>query len=274
MNLLLSGLIVVATTAIAVGALLLLRRRAPHGGHFVDTSRAAGVFGILATSFAVLLAFVVFFAFGSYGQSSASAETEAQVTTQQFETAQLLPDGAGPLLSAQLRCYARSVVHQEWPAMARGETLGLNPWDTDLFVSIQEVEPRTPAEQVAYAKWLDQRSEREQARDERTLGEEGVIPSPLWFVLLISAAIVWAFVFLFADRSEGSFVQAVLIGSVTAMLVSGLLLVGFLDYPYQLGSGALSPTAMQQSLQQMDELTATLHLDLPDLCDADGHRRP
>ena len=62
-NIPLSLAIVVAASALAVGALLLLRRRSPHGGHFGDTGRATGVFGILATSFAVLFAFVVFFAF-------------------------------------------------------------------------------------------------------------------------------------------------------------------------------------------------------------------
>ena len=158
--------------------------------------------------------------------------------------------------------------------MNRGEVLGLNQWDTDLFVTLKGVNPVTPAEQTAYAKWFDQRAQREQARDERSLGEDGVIPSPLWFVLLLSAGIVWAFVFLFADRGEGAFVQSVLVGAVTAMLVSGLLLVRFLDYPYNPGAGTLKPTAMEQALRHMDELTETLHLDVPDLCDAEGRPHP
>ncbi len=270
MNLLLSSAIVVGSTAIAVGLLLLVRRRSPHGGHFEDTGRAAGVFSILATSFAVLFAFVVFFAFGTYDHASHSAEVEAEVALQQFETAQMLPPTVGPRLSSQLRCYARSVVHQEWPAMADGQVLGLNEWDTDLFVTIKDVEPTSPSEQAAYAKWLEQRSAREAARQARVLTDEGVIPSPLWFVLLISGGIVWAFVFLFADRGEGAFVQSVLIAAVTAMLVSGLLLVRFLDQPYNPGSGSLKPVAMEQALTQMDELITTLHLDVPPLCDADG----
>jgi hypothetical protein len=270
MNLLWSGFLVALSTGLAVAALLLVRGRSPHGGHFGDTSRAAGVFSILATSFAVLFAFVVFFAFSSYDRSGSSAETEAQVTAQQFETAQVLPADLGPVLGAQLRCYARSVIHQEWPAMQRGEELGLNAWDTDLFVTIEDADPVTPAEQIALAKWFDQRSEREQAREERALGEQGVIPAPLWFVLLLSAAIVWAFVFLFADRGEGAFVQSVLIGAVTASLVSGLLLVDFLDHPYSAGSGSLQPTAMTVTLRQIDELADTLGVDLPDLCDRNG----
>lgn len=265
-----SSAVVVLSTVAAVLGLLVIRGRSPHGGHFEDTSRAAGVFGILATSFAVLFAFVVFFAFGSYDRSAASAETEAQVTLQQFETAQLLPPEVRPELSAELRCYARSVVSDEWPAMGRGEVLGLNPWDTDLFVTFEGVEPSSSSEQAAYVRWLDQRAEREGARQERSLGEEGVIPSPLWFVLLLSAGIVWGFVFLFADRGEGALVQSVLVGAVTAMLVSGLLLVDFLDYPYRPGAGSLEPTAMELTLEQMDELTTTLDLAIPELCDATG----
>lgn len=272
MNIALSVLIVIGTSAASVVALLLVRRWSPTGGHFGDTGRAVGVFTILATSFAVLFAFVVFFAFGTYDRSGTSAEVEAQVTTQQFETAQLLPQKDGPILSAQLRCYARSVVDQEWPAMADGKVLGLNEWDTDLLLSIEKVRPTTPDEQAAYAKWLDQRSEREQARDERTLGEEGVIPIPLWFVLIISGGIVWAFVFLFADSGEGAVVQSVLIGSVTAMLVAGLLLVIFLDHPYSRGSGGLKPTAMEQSLHQMDNLATQLDVVMPEICDEQGNR--
>ncbi len=47
MNLWWAAAIVVTATAVAVLALLLIRRWAPHGGHFADTGRAAGVFGIL-----------------------------------------------------------------------------------------------------------------------------------------------------------------------------------------------------------------------------------
>jgi hypothetical protein len=66
MNLIVAILIVVAATAVAVVAMLLVRRGAPDGSYFNDGDRAAGVFGVLATGFAVLLGFVVFLAFTSY----------------------------------------------------------------------------------------------------------------------------------------------------------------------------------------------------------------
>lgn len=272
MNLALSAAIVVVATVLSVVALLLVRRVTPHGGHFADSNRAVGVFALLATSFAVLFAFVVFLAFNVYDRAASSAETEAQVTLQQFETARLMPAGERDRLGAQLQCYARSVVHREWTAMQRGEALALNEWDTDLFLTVEKVDIADDVEAAAYSQWLDQRSAREQARQERALGEDGVIPWPLWFVLLISGAIVWGFVFLFADSGEGTVVQSIMVAAVTATLTAGLLLIVFLDQPYNPGSGGLKPTAMEQTLEQMDQLAVALELQLPPLCDVDGVR--
>src|SRR5262245_35999480 len=65
MNVVWGALVVLAAVAIGVTALLLVRRRAPEGGFFTDGDRAAGVFGVLATGFSVLLGFIVFLAFES-----------------------------------------------------------------------------------------------------------------------------------------------------------------------------------------------------------------
>ena len=79
MNIVWAALVIVAVTAIAVTAMLLVRRRAPEGSRFTDGDRASGVFGVLATGFSVLLGLVVFLAFESYDQSRAGAEEEALV---------------------------------------------------------------------------------------------------------------------------------------------------------------------------------------------------
>src|SRR4051794_33193222 len=97
--------------------MLLVRRRAPKGSYFVDGDRAAGVFGVLATGFAILAGFVVVLAFQSYDGSRTGAQAEARIVAHQFETVQLLPQRVRARLSGDLVCYALSVVHQEWPRM-------------------------------------------------------------------------------------------------------------------------------------------------------------
>jgi hypothetical protein len=68
-NIVWAALIVVAVTAITVTLMLIVRRGAPEGSYFADGDRAAGVFGVLATGFSVLLGFIVFLAFASYDAS-------------------------------------------------------------------------------------------------------------------------------------------------------------------------------------------------------------
>src|SRR6476619_61774 len=109
MNLLWGLLIIVVVDAIAIAAMLLVRRRAPEGSFFTDGDRASGVFGVLATCFAIFAGFVIFLAFTSYDQSHAGADTEALTVAQQFETAQFLPTETRAALSGQLECYARYV---------------------------------------------------------------------------------------------------------------------------------------------------------------------
>jgi hypothetical protein len=248
-TLLWAGLIVVGVTAVAIGAILFVRRSAPEGSYFEDGDRAAGVFGVLATGFAVLIGFVVFLSFESFDTSRSGAETEARIVTQQLETAQFLPAAVRGRLSGELVCYARAVVHGEWPRMESG-SLGdaLNPWGVAMFRTIRTVEPQRASEQTAYDKWFDQRSDREAGRADRIHGAAGVIPPPLWIVLFISAGIIFVFMLLFADSGERAFVQAIMMGGVAVVISSTLLLLWFLDNPYHDGAGGLRPIAMERTL--------------------------
>src|SRR4051795_10379240 len=129
MNLVWATVIVVVVTAVTVSVMLLVRARAPDGSYFSDGDRAAGVFGVLATGFSVLLGFIIFLAFSSYDASRSGAEAEATIVAQQLQTAQFLPPEVASRLTGELQCYARSVVGVEWDAVTAG-TLGnsVNPW--------------------------------------------------------------------------------------------------------------------------------------------------
>jgi hypothetical protein len=264
-------LVIAGTTSVAVAAMLLVRRRAPEGSYFADGDRAAGVFGVLATGFSVLLGFVVFLAFESYDQSRAGAETEAVVVAQQVETAQFFPRPAADELTGELVCYGRSVVHTEWPRAEAGN-LGdaINPWGAESFRTLQGVQPRTPSQQAAYSKWLDQRFDREAARIDRIHGAVGVIPTPLWVVLLFIALVIFVFMLFFADSAEGPITQAVLMGTVTSVIVAMLLLIRFLDSPFHRGIGGVRPVAMERTLRIIDQelLIANGRVVVP--CDANG----
>ncbi len=274
MNLLWAGLVVLGVTALAITAMLLVRRRAPDGSYFEDGDRAAGVFGVLATGLAILLGFVVFLAFESFDTSRSGAETEARLVRQQFETAQFFPRAVRASLSGDLVCYARGVIHQEWPQMEAG-TLGdtLNPWVFAMFRTLMTVEPKSASEQTAYAKWFDQRSDREDARADRVHGAEGVIPVQLWIVLVLSAVIILVFMLFFADSGERVVVQATMIAGVAIVISSTLLLVLFLNNPYHGGVGGIRPVAMERTIRILDQEAAAIGVKLAIPCDERGNPR-
>jgi hypothetical protein len=275
MNLLWAGLIVFGVAALAITAMLLVRRRAPAGSYFEDGDRASGVFGVLATGFAVLIGFVVFLAFESFDTSRTGAEAEARTVVQQFETVQFLPVAVRAQLSGDLVCYARTVIHQEWPRMESG-TVGSsrNPWSLTMLRTLQTANPRSASEQTAYAKWFDQRSDREDGRADRIHGAEGVIPLPVWIVLLLASCVIFVYMLFFADSAERAIVQATMMGGVAVVITSTLLLLVFLDHPYQSGVGALRPVAMERALTQMRQERAFLSTRIVIPCDAQGAARP
>jgi hypothetical protein len=271
MNLAVALVVVVASAGLAIAAMLLVRRRAPEGSYFNDGDRAAGVFGVLATGFAVLLGLVVVLAFTSYDESRTGAGTEAVTVAQQYEVAHLLPPATGRRLAAELICYGRSVAHQEWPRMQDGtQTDAMNPWGVALLRTLRTVDPRTPSEQAAYSNWLDQRLDREAARNARIHGAVGVIPAPLWLVLYLTAALIVGFMLLFADSGEPAFVQAALIGTVVTVMAATLLLIRFLDDPYRPGLGSLQPTAMERTLVLLEQERRIVGDATPSPCDEHG----
>jgi Protein of unknown function (DUF4239) len=270
-NLLLGIGILLVADAVAIAALLFVRRRAPEGSYFSDGDRASGVFGVLATGFAIFAGFVIFLAFTTYDATRSGAEAEALAVIQQYETAQFLPAAARDDLSGQLECYGRYAVHQEWPRMESGtEGDNINPWAVALFRSLKTVQPRAATEQSAYDKWLDQTSAREAARLDRIHGAAGIIPTSIWIVLFLTGAVVFAYMLFFADSAEMARSQAMLIGSATTVIVATLLAIVALDSPYRSGVSSIQPAAMERSLTLLAEARAALDDTAPLPCDERG----
>jgi hypothetical protein len=274
MSLAWSLVILVAANVATIAALLLVRRGAPAGSYFTDGDRASGVFGVLAGGFAIFAGFIIFLAFTSYDQSRSGGETEALTVVQQFETAELLPPATSDRLTGELDCYARYVVHQEWPQMEEGKGGDtINPWAIALFRSLRVANPTTAGEQAAYSKWLDQTSDREQARSDRLHGAEGIIPTSIWLVLFLIAGVVFAYMLFFADSGERAITQGLLMGSVTVVITLLLMLLMFFDHPHGDGVGRLQPIAMERTLRLIDIQADAAGITVTPPCDEHGDPR-
>ena len=231
-----------------------IRRQAPREYFFVEVERGAGVFAFIGTAFAVLLAFVVLEAFGSFNDARAGAEAEATSVVELSRGSEFFADDDRELLAGRLICYARAVVHDEWPAMQDGERSQLvQDWVGLLGEALRAIEIQSPNQEAAFLQLLEEESARVEARRVRLSESIRILPAPVWFILALGAGLTIGFALLFADRRESFLVQGSIIGAVAALVTSGLLLIWFLDHPYADQSGSIRPTEMEISLAIVED---------------------
>jgi hypothetical protein len=266
-----ASFIVVGAVVVVIALLFVVRRRAPAGGYFADSTRAAGVFSVLARGVTVLLAFVIFLALQTFRTAKETAGEEAVATTQLYRTTALLPDPGASELRGDLVCYARAVVEGEWATMSAGrESARVQGWLDRMTSSIASLSPENQRETTAYGEWFDQDAQRREGRRGRLAQAEPFVPTLLWFVLVVGALLVIGYMLLFADPKERGRVQAFMVGGVTAVIASGLVVVAFLDAPYGGHTGSIHPTEMQRTLRLMEQTRTPDFASVRVPCDTSG----
>jgi ABC-type amino acid transport substrate-binding protein len=272
-NIWLGGLTVLALTAIAIGVMLRVRQRAPRGGYFSDSDRAASIFSCIGTMFSVLLALVIFLSVETYSATQSHANAEADSVLEQFQLAQLFPSQDQYLVQSQLICYGRSVAHKEWPLMKDNRHSPIvDGWALSLDATIDSVEVDNSKAEAAFQLFLTQTLQRQEERRGRLEGAEGALPATVWPILFLGAIAIVAYMVAYADRRERVMSQAFQIGVVTLLLGASLLLINALDHPFGANPGQIKPEkmlttvgTMQQYLSSSidtDELEATLPCNL------------
>src|SRR4051794_1739257 len=116
----LAALIILGAAALSAVVMLLIRRHAPPGTVFEDPIPPGAVYTVAGTAYMVIVAFVFFIAFESYGGAKGDAEDEATATLSMFHAARPFGPSARAGLEEQVICYAREVISDGWPAMRKG----------------------------------------------------------------------------------------------------------------------------------------------------------
>jgi hypothetical protein len=164
-------------------------------------------------------------------------------------TAEFFPPAERDPLEGVSICYARAVIHDEWPAMRHGDRSPVvQDWVNRLEKGLHHLNPETPAQQAAFLQLLQQQDKRTDARRVRLSEANRALPAPAWFVLGLGAIVTVGFALFFADRREHFIVQGTLIAAIAALVVSGLMLVWFLDHPYENRAGSIKPDEMERQL--------------------------
>jgi hypothetical protein len=238
------GVLVVGGACLAaVAGLVLIQRLVPVTIRKDHNDVAGFIYAVLGVIYAVLLALVVIAVWEEFGRARVTVEGEANALAEIFWLAHELPEPQGPHLQELARSYAEEVVDEEWPQMQQGRTplMERTPestpgWDLidDIRATVQEVEPRTQADQELYAQGLDQVQRLADARRTRLVQAEEGIPTVLWVVLVVGGIVAVGFAYLFG--LENTWAHRLMVVSLAGVIALVLFTIGALDHPFSGGA--------------------------------------
>jgi hypothetical protein len=245
-------LIVLGAAALAFSVVALVRR-----GDAVlsNPTRGTPMAIVVGTSFAVLMAFLIVSAFQTYGGAKAAAASEANAVLDMSRTAALFAPSERKRLRADLICYGRAVVNQEWPAMRDGRSSPVvDQWISAYRAVLGQFGVRSLRDQTALQDTLTQAALRTSGRQQRLSDDTPAVPTPLWLALIFAGCVAVSLQLGMVDPAERLIVQGLQIAGVAAVVATGLLIVNFLDHPYGTHIGGIQPNAMRHSVVLMQSL--------------------
>ena len=184
-------LVVGGVCLVAVGGLEVVQRLVPAASRQQHNEVAGFIYAVVGVIYAVLLALVVIAVWEDFGSARETVEGEANATAEIFWLAHRLPEPERHRVQELARSYARVVVEREWLLMREGQTPLMEQGEAtptgwvlidDIRATLQEVEPKTTAEEALYAEGLDQIEELADARRMRLVAAHEGIPAVLWGV--------------------------------------------------------------------------------------------
>jgi Protein of unknown function (DUF4239) len=234
---------------VAVG-LLLVRACVPHPRLQPHHDVAGYIYSGLAVLYAVLLAFVVIAVWEQHDDTRTRVLREADALSNLCREAQVFPVPVQQAILDAVRTYAKAVVEEQWPAMARGTESSM-AWQafTNLWQPIRSVTPHTPAEVNWHATMLQSLTSVSDGRRDRLADSRAVLHPVLWVVLLSGGVINVGYTYLFGVRSlMAHLIITTALASMTTLL---LLVILLLDHPFA-GSAGLESKPFVRLLQRID----------------------
>jgi hypothetical protein len=236
-------LVVGGTCLLALAGLEVVQRLVPATSRQPYNDVAGFIYAALGVIYAVLLALVVIAVWQEFDAASETVEQEANALAEIAWLAHRLPEPEGTHIQELARSYAHEVVDKEWPLMEQGEAPLMTQveqtptgWTLidDIRASLQEVEPRTSADEQLYAEGLDQVQRLADARRMRLVAAEEGIPGVLWSVLIFGGVAAIGFTYLFG--LENTWAHRLMVLTLAAVIGLVLFTIGAMEHPFSGGA--------------------------------------
>jgi hypothetical protein len=208
--------------------------------------------GVLGTTYAVILGFMLYAVWTSFQEADINAETEANCLVSVYRVANGLPAAQRDEVHQLARQYADIVITQEWPTMHGGD-LGLAGHETieKLWSAVLQAKPDSFAQQTAMNLALTEIDNMTEHRRVRQLQSQSKLPGILWIVLIFGGIITMLSSCMFGIDNFA--LHALQVVSLTLLLALILVAIADIDRPFQ-GVVHVEPRGFERARQTFAQL--------------------
>jgi hypothetical protein len=243
--------VTIAVMLASMAAVYVVRKFAPPQELRENNEFTGFTWAFVGLVYGVYLAFTVVVVWEHYAKAEDTAINEATHLSELWRDAELLPGGKE--VQDELYAYAKSVVEDDWPAMARGS--GGSPRTNAIYERLwrayYNLRPAaTDAAQVGfYNQSLSELNQLGIQRRQRILSGSANLPAVMWFLLITGGAAMVVFALLIG--TPHAWLQYVITALLAGFLAFSIAIVGALEQPYS-GDVSVRPAAFVSVMKSFE----------------------
>lgn len=232
-----------------------VRRIWPHPAFKENNELVGFTFAVYGLIYGVLLAFTIIVGWERFAGTERLVMQETTILSELWRDSLAFPPAFHDPFHQDLIAYTQSVTDDEWPAMA--ELGQAHPKTKAVYDQLWRLTygltPETKIQEAYMTEILARMNELSGARRLRILHSRMKVHNILWMVLLIGALPTMAYSLLFSNKH--AWVQVVITGSITLIVMLGLLVIVSLERPFS-GSVSIKPEPFQELLENFHQRLA------------------
>jgi amino acid transporter len=249
-NLQLFLLVVSLGVAISILGLLVTVRIIPPLVRKSHNEHVGFVIAVVGVVYAVVLAFIAIAVWETFDHCDALVQREAGFAGDIYLDATSLPATVRDQVQSEIATYAKTVVDEEWPAMARGEPIGQKGWQVlqGIRSNLSAFRSNDGIEVALFSETFKALNLLYGARRERIIANTESVQAIVYAVIILGGLITVAFTYFFGMHSFG--LHLAMTAGTGAMISLVILLVVAFDHPFR-GKVNIKPEAFTELLAEI-----------------------
>lgn len=248
------AIIIVITVMAGFGIFAaLISRRSPEGS--LADKTPTSIYAVTSGAISLLIAFTFSMAFSQYTNAQTATHSEAAAILQMYRAALLMEEPLATHLKKDVLCYAQIVVQQEWRALEEGDTNPNNEAQRTLGAMDRRISTSQGASQAGsgLSSWNTGSANLITARSQRYAVALWSVPPLIYIMIILGSLVTIGSLFVYADRSKPGWGHSITFVGPVFVFIAGLVVILFLDQPFVNTPGGLQPTAIQMSIDYIEQ---------------------